>query len=172
MDSLFIANSMMCLNMQQMHFQQHINDQLLLSGRKPFSYTASQLENSTPYIQCKSCRRGVNYKNNTFGAVEKEPLFDDVEIIDIQKNTILCYFKVEIVSREEVRMKCEIKKGYMFEEDVLALIQKQIVSALKNDYKKISKISAVVGKSDEMAEGILSELGFEVVNPMEEKDSV
>lgn len=86
-------------------------------------------------------------------------MFDDREIIDVIHNEILCYIKVDVIDENSIIIKCEVKEGYMYEEDVREIIHNQILTALMNNY---TNISAAIGQNDEIAGWILGELGFEI----------
>lgn len=162
MNNLFIPHAMMIMSHNNMMLQQHMDAQYLLSRRMsaPYSYNKNYLsedlnENINYYY------REHNYNGNDFGPkIEISPIFDDYEIIDIKNNKLLCYLKVDIKNKDTISLNCELKSGYMFEEDAENLFKKQIIAALKNGY---IKITAVIGKNDEIAGKILEKLGF-VIN--------
>lgn len=167
MDNMFIANAVMIMSAQnQMMWQQRMDMYYTDSLHKGFSY-AEQMHNGNPQEIRYGRRHEPYYAGNTFGAVpEPEPLFDDMEIIDMQNSRILCYIKVEIKDRTSVEIQCEVKKGYMFDEDIEKVIEKQIFSALKNGFVNIF---AAVGQHDEIAFNILKQMGFEYVKSQEEE---
>lgn len=159
MDNMFVANAVMMMSaQQQMMWHQRMDMYYLDSRHQRFSYAEQMRDEDAPNIIYRKGHE-PHYAENTFGAVpEPEPMFDDREVIDMQNNRILCYIKVAIKDEISVEIQCEVKKGYMFEEDIEEIIEKQIFSALRNGY---INISAVIGQYDEIAEEILKKMGFE-----------
>ncbi len=156
-NELFVPNTIMYMTAQH---QMMMHQQMMLdygTNLKP-----RQIYHPDESIPSAIIYKGIkdyNYEGNTFGAIpEEKSLFDDREIIDVIHNELLCYIKVEITDKHSIIIKCEIKKGYMYEEDVRKIIYTQIMIALKNNF---TNISAVIGQNDEIAAKILEELGFE-----------
>lgn len=157
-NELFVPNTIMYMTAQHqmmMHQQMMLDYGTNLKPRQiyhPNNFIA-------PGIIYKE-RKEYNYTGNTFGTIpEEKPMFDDREIIDVIHNEILCYIKVDVIDENSIVLKCEVKEGYMYEEDVREIIHNQILTALMNNY---TNISAAIGQNDEIAGWILGELGFEI----------
>lgn len=163
MQDMFIANAMMTMSAQNaMMMQQRMDINHLQSRQRRYSYAEAmrvkeERGKSGPIILREG--RDAYYEGNNFGAIkEKEPMFETREIIDWKTQKLLCYIKV-VANEEEksVVIQCEIKKGYMYEDEAEEIIKNQIFSAFLNGF---TIIRATVGKNDEIAGKILEGMGF------------
>lgn len=152
MNDMFIANMMMQFSAQQ-HMIQHQNAHLLNNHHKAFSYNNMKASSKIFHLVA-----GFN-RDYHYAGIEQEPvsLFDNVEIIDIPSGMLHCYMKVDIIDENSIIIRCEIRKGYMHEEDIVDLLHKQILTAIGNGY---INICAITGKNDEVAYDILLKMGF------------
>lgn len=162
MDDMFIASAMMTMDTHsQMMWQQKADTDFLITNNKGYSYVDNETGNVISNNKYDSIyfSSEPNYSGNDFNCCSKaQAIFDDREIRDTITDEIACYIKVENINTDTVLIKTEIKKGYMYEEDIESLIKKQIYAALRNGYVNIQ---AAVGKNDEVAGRILENLGFE-----------
>ena len=161
---MFIMQSFMTMNalhQQQLHQQMDMD----LLYRKNAPRPNQQTYEGTGYASNREAyhpdvyEQPLYYQESLFTEGKEHSPFDEIEIIDMMTDRNLCYLSVDILNEDTVAIKCEVKKGYMQEEELEELIHEQILIALQHGYPKIL---AIVGKNDEMAEEILKKMGFAV----------
>lgn len=160
---MFMMHSLMTLtavNQSQMH-QQMDMDILYNKKRNSNRRTTEYRGNTTGYNRrCRidNFQQPLYYQESILSEKEDVP-FIHREIIDMRSNEFICFIKVNIINEKTIIINCEVKKGYMDDEEFEELIHQQILIALKNGY---TNILASVGKNDEMAEDILKKMGFAI----------